>query len=97
MKEKKKKGFLKPLVKLFIAAIFLVYAVGGILNLRGQITERKAEAAALQAEVAAQRVLNATLEEDIASEDAGSRMERAARDKLGMVKPEEFIIYDLTP
>jgi hypothetical protein len=47
--------------------------------------------------VAAQRVLNATLEEDIASEDTAGRMERAARDKLGMVKPEEFIIYDLTP
>lgn len=97
MKEKKKKGLIKPLIKLFIAAIFLVYAVGGILNLRGQIAERKTEAAALQAEVAAQRVLNATLEEDIASEDTAGRMERAARDKLGMVKPEEFIIYDLTP
>ena len=97
MKKAKKKGAGIMIVKLIIAAIFVVYAVGGIFNIWGQITQKRAETEALQAQVAAQRLRNIALEEDIESDDIEGRISRAARDRLGLVEPGEIIIVDMTP
>jgi cell division protein FtsB len=51
----------------------------------------------MQAKVAAQRIRNAALEEDIESDDKEGKMARAARDRLGLVNPGELIIVDMTP
>jgi cell division protein FtsB len=58
---------------------------------------KKSEGAELEALVAAQRIRNAALSEDIDSDNLEDRYARIARDKLGLVDPAEIIIVSRTP
>ena len=89
----KRSGWLSKLVIL----VFAVYTAMTLISLQAQINLKKAEIAELEANLAAQNLLTATLREDIGSDDPGEIFARLARDKLGLVIPGEIIIVNRTP
>ena len=93
MKRKKRKGWLGKLVIL----VFAAWSATTLISLQGQINQKKAENGELEAALTAQRLRNATLLEDIDSNNIEEKYARIARDKLGLVDPAEVIIIDQTP
>lgn len=92
MKRKK----LGPLSRLVIL-VFAVYTAMTLVSLQGQINQKRSENTELEKQLAAQRLLNDTLREDIESDDIGEVYARIAREKLGLVEPGEIIIVNRTP
>ncbi|MCL2003857.1 MAG: septum formation initiator family protein [Oscillospiraceae bacterium] len=92
-KAKPKRGLPGKLVIL----IFAVWAAITLVSLQGQINQKKAERDALELELAAQQIQIAMLAKDIESDNMEERIARIARDKLGLVMPEEIIIVNRTP
>lgn len=80
------------LTKLVILALLIATATG-LLNLRNQITVAQADLAQAQAEVAAQKQVNADLSDAVANSDDPERQADIARDKLGLVEPGEYVFY----
>ena len=74
-----------------IVVIMLVYAVSTLLGLYSDINAAKAEMARVQDEVDAQNAENAELEYAADNSDDPSVIEDIARDKLGLVYPNEEI------
>ena len=80
------------LTKIVILAL-LIAAATGLLNLRSQITAAQADLAQAQAEVAAQKQVNADLSDAVENSDDPERQADIARDKLGLVEPGEYVFY----
>ena len=72
-----------------IVVIMLVYAVSTLSGLYSDINAAKAEMARVQDEVDAQNAENAELEYAADNSDDPSVIEDIARDKLGLVYPNE--------
>ena len=78
------------LTKLVVLAL-LIGAATGLLNLRQQILTAEADLAEAQAQVDAQKQVNAELADAVENSDDPDRQADIARDKLGLVEPGEYI------
>ena len=78
------------LTKLVVLAL-LIGAATGLLNLRGQIQQAQSDLTQAQAEVAAQKQVNADLSDAVENSDDPDRQADIARGKLGLVEPGEYI------
>jgi cell division protein FtsL len=87
----KRAGFITKIVVLAL----LIYAAISLLNLRSQITSAEAERNSLQQQVAEQKQKNTDLSDDIENSDDPARMDEVARDKLGLVLPDEKVFYNI--
>jgi cell division protein FtsB len=93
---KRKKSRIRVLGKLVIL-IFAVWSALTLMTLQGQINQKKAERDGIEALLAEQRIRNATLSEDIKSDNVEEKYARIARDRLGLVDPSEIIIVNRNP
>ena len=75
------------LTKLVVLAL-LIGAATGLLNLRQQILTAQSDLAEAEAQVAAQKQVNADLSDAVEHSD---RQADIARGKLGLVEPGEYI------
>ncbi|WP_297210310.1 septum formation initiator family protein [uncultured Flavonifractor sp.] len=80
------------LTKIVVLAL-LIAAATGLLNLRGRISAAQADLAEAQAEVAAQKQVNADLADAVENSGDPERQTDIARDKLGLVEPGEYVFY----
>ena len=78
------------LTKLVVLAL-LIGVASALLNLRGQIQQAQSDLTQAQAEVAAQKQVNAELADAVENSDDPDRQADIARDKLGLVEPGEYI------
>jgi cell division protein FtsL len=74
----------------------MIYAAISLLNLRSQITAAESERDQLQQLVAEQKQVNTDLADDINNSDDPARMEEVARNKLGLVLPDEKVFYNIS-
>lgn len=82
------------LVKVIIL-ILVVYATVTLVNLRTQISEKNAEAAALTGSIVAAEQENNRLQDAIDSLESDAGTESVARDRLNMVSDGEITFYDV--
>lgn len=82
------------LVKVIIL-ILVVYATVTLVNLRTQISEKNAEAAALTGSIVAAEQENNRLQDAIDSLESDAGTEAVARDRLNMVSDGEITFYDV--
>ncbi|HIU44448.1 MAG TPA: septum formation initiator family protein [Candidatus Ventrousia excrementavium] len=92
MRRKKRVGLA---TKIFVA-IFAVYAAFTLVSLQIQISAKREEQAALQAQIEEQSLRNAEIEALLNSEDNDEYIARIARDKLGYVSPGERVFVDIS-
>ena len=92
MRRKKRVGLA---TKIFVA-IFAVYAAFTLVSLQIQISAKREERAALQAQIEEQSLRNAEIEALLNSEDNDEYIARIARDKLGYVSPGERVFVDIS-
>ena len=78
------------LTKLVVLAL-LIGAATGLLNLRQQILTAQSDLAEAEAQVAAQKQVNADLSDAVENSDDPDRQADIARGKLGLVEPGESI------
>ena len=78
------------LTKLVVLAL-LSGVASALLNLRGQIQQAQSDLTQAQAEVAAQKQVNADLSDAVENSDDPDRQADIARGKLGLVEPGEYI------
>lgn len=90
LKAKKASIFTKVVVIALIA-----YATVSLISLRSQIQNAEARQESLQQQVDAVSAENAAKEYDIANIDDPETIESIARNKLGLVRPDEIIFYDV--
>lgn len=75
--------------------VLVVYATVTLVSLQSQVTAKNAEAAALEAKIAAEKQENLRLEQAIDELDTQEGIEAVARQKLGMVSRGEIVFYDV--
>ena len=92
MRRKKRVGLA---TKIFVA-IFAVYAAFTLVSLQIQISAKREEQAALQAQIEEQSLRNGEIEALLNSEDNDEYIARIARDKLGYVSPGERVFVDIS-
>ena len=80
------------LTKLVVLAL-LIGVASALLNLRGQIQQAQADLTQAQAEVAAQKQVNADLADAVENSGDPQRQADIARSKLGLVEPGEYVFY----
>ena len=80
------------LTKVVILAL-LIGAAATLLNLQNKLAAAQEDLAQAQAEVAAQRQVNADLSDSVENSDDPERQTDIARDKLGLVEPGEYVFY----
>lgn len=80
------------LTKVVILAL-LIGAATTLLNLQNKLAAAQEDLAQAQAEVAAQRQVNADLSDAVENSDDPERQTDIARDKLGLVTPGEYVFY----
>ena len=79
------------LTKLVVLAL-LIGVASALLNLRGQIQQAQSDLTQAQAEVAAQKQVNADLADAVENSGDPQRQADIARDKLGLAAPGEKVI-----
>lgn len=80
------------LTKIVILAL-LIGAATALLNLQNKLAVAQEDLAQAQAEVAAQRQVNADLSDAVENSGDPERQADIARDKLGLVTPGEYVFY----
>lgn len=75
--------------------VLVVYATVTLVSLQGQVTEKEAEAQALQSDIAAAKQENLRLEQAIDELDTDEGVVDVAREKLGWVADGEIVFYDM--
>ena len=83
--------FSKVLLLVLLAAIGLQ-----LRSLRSQVQEAQAEKLRLTQQVQAQQQENDALSQDIAEGSTREKMLEIAREELGYVGPNEYVIYDVS-
>lgn len=82
-----------PLTKLLLLVLLL--GIGWqLVRLQDQVKAAQAEKDLLAAQVETQRQENEALTADIAAGGTQEKMEEIARDELGMVFPDEYVLCD---
>lgn len=82
------------LTKLLIL-VLVIYAAVTLVSLQSQVTEKNAQAAALESSIEAAKQDNLRLEQAIASLDTDDGVIDAARQKLGWAAKDEIVFYDI--
>lgn len=85
-------GFLTRLLLL----VLLVGIGWQLYSLRDQVETAQADMELLAAKVAAQRLENDALTNDIKQGSTPEKMEEIAREELGLVTPDEYVFYDVS-
>lgn len=75
--------------------VLVVYATVTLVSLQSQVTEKEAEAQALQSDITAAKQENLRLEQAIEALDTDEGVEAVARQKLGLVSKGEVVYYDV--
>ena len=75
--------------------VLVVYATVTLVSLQGQVTEKEAEAQALQSSIDAAKQENLRLEQAIDALDTDEGVAAVAREKLGWVADGEIVFYDI--
>ena len=75
--------------------VLVVYATVTLVSLQSQVTEKEAEAQALQSDITAAKQENLRLEQAIDTLDTDEGVENVAREKLGWVADGEIVFYDI--
>ena len=75
--------------------VLVVYATVTLVSLQSQVTEKEAEAQALQSDITAAKQENLRLEQAIDALDTDEGVEDVARQKLGWVADGEIVFYDM--
>ena len=75
--------------------VLVVYATVTLVSLQSQVTEKEAEAQALQSDITAAKQENLRLEQAIDALDTDEGVEDVAREKLGWVADGEIVFYDI--
>ncbi len=90
-KKKKKNKFLWR--GLFLLAV--VYVIVSVISLRLQINEAQMKLTLLTEQLQQQEIQNSKLD-DLLSADEQQQIEQTARDKLGLVYPDERVYIDIS-
>ena len=77
-----------------VIAGLMAYGCIMLMNMKTKVAEASRKEAALQAQVEAIQEDNASLQYAINNQDDPDTIEDIARDRLGLVMPEERIFYD---
>ena len=83
------------LVTKILVLVLVVYAAVTLVSLQSQLQEKNAQANALVGEVTAIEQENQRLEQAIDNLDTDEGVEAVARQKLGLVKKNETVFYDV--
>lgn len=83
------------LVTKILVLALAAYAVVTLVSLQSQLQEKTAEEAALAGEVTAMEQENQRLQQAIDNLDTDEGVEAVARQKLGLVKKNETVFYDV--
>jgi len=75
--------------------VLVVYATVTLVSLQSQVTEKEAEAQALQSDITAAKQENLRLEQAIDALDTDEGVAAVAREKLGWVADGEIVFYDI--
>lgn len=78
----------------FVIAGLLAYGCITLMNMKTKVSEASKTEAQLQAEIEAIQEENASLRYAIENQDDPATIEDIARDRLGLVMPDERIFYD---
>lgn len=81
------------ITKIVILAL-IIYAVASFISVRSKTAEALQEKTALQQKVTQMSEANAELQYGIDHSTDDQTIEDIAREKLGLVKPDEVIFYD---
>lgn len=81
-----------PLMRI-VAVALLIYALALFVNSAREVAHAEAELAGLEASIAEEKLYNQQLLIKLESVESGEGIERAAREKLGLVLPGEKIFY----
>ena len=82
------------LTKLLVL-VLVVYAAVTLVSLQSQVTEKRAEAEALESSIDAAKQENLRLEQAIEALDTDEGVENVARQKLGWVSKGEIVFNDM--
>lgn len=83
------------LVTKILIFVLVAYAAVTLVSLQSQLQEKNAEADALAGEITAMEQENQRLEQAIENLDSDEGVEAVARQKLGLVKKNEIVFYDV--
>ena len=83
------------LVTKILVLVLVVYAAVTLVRLQGQLQEKNAQADVLAEEVSVMEQENQRLEQAIENLDTDEGVEAVARQKLGLVKKNETVFYDV--
>ena len=75
--------------------VLVVYATITLVSLQSQVTEKNAEAEALESSIAATEQENQRLQQAIDALGTDEGVEEVARRKLGLVAEGEIVFYDV--
>ncbi len=74
--------------------VLLAAAVAALLSVKTRLDSAEASREALTQQVQAQQEANAALADEIAHSDDPEYLESIARDKLGLLEPDEIVFAD---
>ncbi len=77
-----------------VIAGLLAYGCISLMNMKSKVDEAAKTEAQLQSQIEAIQEANASLQYAIENQDDPDTIEDIARDKLGLVMPDERIFYD---
>lgn len=77
-----------------VLAGLLAYSCITLMNMKSKVAEASRAETQLQEEIESIQEMNASLQYAIDNQDDPDTIEDIARDKLGLVMPEERIFYD---
>lgn len=83
------------LVTKILILVLVVYATVTLVSLQSQVTEKNAEAEALQSQIDTAKQENLRLEQAIDALDTDEGVEDVARQKLGWVSDGEIVFFDI--
>ena len=83
------------LVTKILIVVLVIYAAVTLVQLNTQLQEKNAEADVLSGQVTTLEQENQRLEQAIEALDTDEGVEAVAREKLGLVKKNETVFYDV--
>ena len=85
---------ISSVLTVIVIAVLLAYGVISLMNIRAEVTAADKTKAQLQTEIEQMQEENAALQYAIDNQEDPATIEDIARDKLGLVMPDEQIFYD---
>lgn len=89
--KKKRKGYIFR----FILIVFVVYVSASVINTQLEITELEQKLSVRREILEAEKIKSAELDE-LLNSDEKNLIEQTARDKLGLVYPDERVYIDIS-